>query len=136
MIKNNFVEKLSMLASFFSKHFRLIVFMSFVGFLFYIAMLGIEISSAVNHVPSVEDINKKIQSVSIRKDLIKKIDNYILARQKKINSQIFKKNPFLPYQKGTDAGSNIEPTISPEITYASPAVSPTNFPSISPAVSP
>ncbi len=124
MIKNKYFEKLFSAAVFFSAHFRIIVFMSFLVFLFYVAMLGIDIVSAINHIPGTEDINKKMLSVNIRRDILKKIDNFILMRQKETSGRIFKKNPFLPYQKGVDAFSGSEPTISPEIPSPSPALSP------------
>lgn len=80
-------------------------------------MLGIEITSAINHIPSMEDINKKIQSVSIQKDFIKKIDNFILFRQKRISGQAVEKNPFLPYQKEIDNFSGDAPVTTPDVLH-------------------
>lgn len=114
MTKNKYFEKLASAAVFFSAHFLTIVFICFIVFLFYIAMLGIEITSAINHIPSMEDINKKIQSVSIQKDFIKKIDNFILFRQKRISGQAIEKNPFLPYQKEINNSSGDAPAVSPD----------------------
>lgn len=115
MIKNKYFEKIISKLSFFPAHFRFAVFMIFAVFLFYIAMLGIEIISVINNTPSADDINKKIQSVGIRRDLIKKIDNFIALRQKAISGRIIDKNPFLPYPKDADIPSGIEPAVFPAV---------------------
>lgn len=115
MIKNKYFKKLISLAAFFSAHFRIIVSACFIIFLFYTAMLGIEINSAVDHVPSAEEINKKIQSAGIRKDLIKKIDNFIALRQEE-NVSLPDKNPFLPYQKEMNISPSPQPAATPEIS--------------------
>lgn len=119
MTKNKYFEKIISSLGLFSKHFLFAVFLCFLTFLFYIAMLVIDISSALNYTPSVEDINKKIQSVSIRKDLIKKIENFIALRQRE-DFGLPDRNPFLPYQKksenvsGGESGA-VSDVPSPEI---------------------
>lgn len=140
MTQNKYLAKLTSVASFLSAHFRLIVFVSFILFLSYIALLGIEIVSAIKQVPSMEDINKKMSNVSIRKDLIKKIDNFILMRREGKSSQVIKRNPFMPYPKGVDNNTDNEPVSSPEIPIisplGSPSISPSSLPSVTPSAMP
>ncbi len=144
MTKNKYIEKLLALAVFLSAHFRIIVFMSFIVFLSYIALLGIQIVSAINQTPSIDDINKRLSNVNIRKDLIKKIDSFILIRRESKNSQAIKRNPFLPYPKGADNNSDNDSVNSPDFSslppFASPAAtilaSPLITPSAPPAISP
>lgn len=129
MTKNKYFEKIISKLSFFSVHFRFMVFIIFVVFLFYVIMLGIQIFSVLGHTPSAEEIDKKIHAVAIRKDLIKKIDNFIAVRQKE-NLDLPKKNPFSPYQKGTNDFSGDTPAISLENYGVSLSPSPSVSPEI------
>lgn len=136
MKQNKYLAKLTSVANFLSAHFRIIVFMSFILFLSYIALLGIEIVSAIKQVPSMDDINKKMSNVSIRKDLIKKIDNFILIRRESKNSQAIKRNPFMPYPKGIENNSDSEPVSSPENPFGSPNATPSVSPNATPSMIP
>ncbi len=125
MIKNKYFKKLRSAVAFFSVNFRMIVFLCFI---FYVTMLGIKIVSAVNSIPSVEDVNKKIQSVSIRIDLVKKIDNFILFRQEEIIDETKIKDPFLPFPKEAEVPPENKPVDVVNVPGVSPAVSPTPAP--------
>ncbi len=133
MAKNKYFEKIISKLNFFSVHFRFAVFVIFVVFLFYVIMIGIQLFSVLEHTPSAEEIDKKIHAVSIRKDIIKKIDNFIAVRQKE-NIDLPKKNPFSPYQKGTNDFSGDTPAIFLETPWGNPGVSLSPSPSVSPEI--
>lgn len=121
MIKNKYFAKLKSVASFFFAHFQIMVFLCFAVFFFYLAMLGIEITSVINDAPSAEIIDKKIQNVKIRKDLIKKIDTFMILRQKH-HYDLSDKNPFLPYKKESDSlpVNELTPTLTKPSTQKLP----------------
>lgn len=102
MEKNKYFETILAKLGFLARHFRLIVFIFFIVFLFYIFTLSIRISSAIGHVPTSEEINKKIPAVQIRKTLINRLKQLIYVRQGNRYIQP-DHNPFLPYQPSSDS---------------------------------
>ena len=121
MGKNKYFEIILAKLGSLSRHFKFIVFIFFIVFLFYVFTLSIRISSAIGHIPSPEDIDKKIPAVQIRKCFISRIKQLVYVRQGNRYAQS-DHNPFLPYQSASnpDTGSlESSPAASPDISASS-----------------
>jgi hypothetical protein len=101
MDKNIYLKNIAGKLEFMRGHWRIAAVLLFAVFLFYIAMLSINIMADMNIYPGAEEVDKKFLIVKIRKDIISNIDRFSLFGKDHLAGYLenpVKRNPFSSYE--------------------------------------
>jgi len=100
MSNNGYLKIVGAKFVFLTKYFRILRFLIIIVYLFYLAVLTIDVFFAAEYVPSLDEVKIKFSPIKAKNEIINSIESYFSDRQDNLEKNLLKSqeyNPFLPY---------------------------------------
>lgn len=114
MSNKNYFKNFGVKFGFFAKYFRIFRLLIIVAYLFYLETLVVNVFSAVEYVPGVDEVKKRFSPIAAKTEVIDSIEKYFSDKGNGLDEKLqkeIKNNPFSPHK--TDV---LNPLSSPSVS--------------------
>lgn len=101
MSKKNYSEIIGAKAGFIIKYSRVFRLLVIIAYLFYLETLIVNVFSAVENIPTSDDIKGKFSLITAKTQVINSIEGYFVNKDNNLIKNLQKQsmnNPFMPYK--------------------------------------
>lgn len=114
MSNKNYFKNFGAKFGFFAKYFRVFRLLIIFAYLFYLETLVVNVFSAVEYVPSIDEVKKRFSPIAAKTEVIDSIEKYFSDKESGLDGKLqkeIKNNPFSPHK--TDV---LNPSSSPSVS--------------------
>jgi hypothetical protein len=138
MNNKNYLANIGTKLGFILNYLRVFRLLVIIAYLLFLAMLVIDVFSAVSYVPEVDEVKGRFLPITAKTEIIGSIERYFLDRENSLSensTKNLKNNPFAPHRTGEiiSDDNDIAPVNTP---VSSPAITPVPAPETTPATTP
>lgn len=101
MSNKSYFENISAKVGFIAKYFRIFRLLVIISYLFYLEILVVNVFSAVEYVPSIDEVRGRFLPVMAKNEVVNSIERYFSDKENNLAKNLQKEtrnNPFEPYK--------------------------------------
>lgn len=101
MSNKNYFKNISAKVSFMAKYFRVFRLLVIIVYLFYLEILVVNVFSAIEYIPSVDEVKRRFSPIVAKNEVINSIERYFSEKENNLVKNLQEEdrnNPFLPYK--------------------------------------
>lgn len=115
MSGKNYFENISAKVSSIAKYSGVFRLLAIIAYLFYLEMLVVGVFSAVEYIPSIDEVKGRFSPIKAENEIINSTEGYFSDKENNLDKNLqkeVKSNPFAPYKINTP--NPIDSVSSPE----------------------